>query len=59
MIPIAVRAGVPARSAASFTPSNETVPIVAKAIMMANDNPISPTRFITNAFFEAVAYAGF
>jgi hypothetical protein len=35
------------------------VPIVAKAIMIAKDNPISPTRFITKAFLDAVAYAGF
>ena len=59
MMPIAVSVGVPTRSTASFTPSNETVPMVAKAIMIAIVRPISPTRFITNAFFEAVAYAGF
>ena len=55
MIPIAVSAGVLTLSTESLTPSNETVPIVANAIMIAKDNPISPMRFITNAFFEAVA----
>ena len=59
MIPIAVSAVSDAPSDASFTPANETVPSVAKAIMMANESPISPIRFMTKAFFEAVAYAGF
>ena len=59
MIPIAVRAVCEALCEASFTPTNETVPSVANAIMMAKESPISPIRFITNAFFEAVAYAGF
>ena len=44
---------------ASFTPAKETVPRVANAIMMAKESPMSPIRFMTNAFFEAVAYAGF
>ena len=48
-----------ANSASSFTPLNETVPSDAKAIMIAKERPISPIRFITNAFLEAVAYAGF
>ena len=58
MIPIAVSAPCEVPSAASFTPLNETVPIVAKAIMIAKESPISPTRLAINAFFEAVAYAG-
>ena len=36
MIPIAVKAPCDVPSAASLTPLNETVPIVAKAIMIAN-----------------------
>ena len=59
MIPIPVKAASEVFSTCSATPTNETVPMVAKAIMIANDNPISPTRFITNAFLDAVAYAGF
>ena len=55
MIPIAVNAASEVLSACSATPANETVPIVAKAIMIANDNPMSPTRFMTNAFLDAVA----
>ena len=55
IMPIAVSAGVPTRSTDSFTPSNETVPMVAKAIMIAKDKPISPIRFITKAFLDAVA----
>ncbi|CAB5061985.1 unannotated protein [freshwater metagenome] len=59
MMPIPVKAAVDVWPTASFTPLNETVPIVAKAIMMAKDRPMSPIRFITNAFLDAVAYAGF
>ena len=29
--------------------------MVAKAIMIANESPMSPTRLAMNAFFEAVA----
>ena len=54
-----VSAAVDAVSEASLTPLKETVPRVAKAIMMAKERPISPIRFMTNAFFDAVAYAGF
>ena len=57
-MPIPVRAAVDVCSAAAFTPVNETVPIVANAIMMAKESPMSPTRFMINAFLEAVAYAG-
>ena len=59
MIPMAVRAAVDVWWACSFIPAKETVPTVAKAIMIAKESPMSPTRFITNAFLEAVAYAGF
>ena len=59
MMPIAVSAPSEVPSVASLTPLNETVPMVAKAIMMANESPMSPTRFAINAFFDAVAYAGF
>ena len=57
--PMPVSAAVDAVSEASLTPLKETVPRVAKAIMMAKERPISPIRFMTNAFFDAVAYAGF
>ena len=40
-------------------PANDTSPKVANAIIIAKDSPTSPTRFATNAFFAAVAYAGF
>ena len=53
--PIAVSAPCEEPSAASLTPINETVPIVAKAIMIANESPMSPTRLAIKAFFEAVA----
>ena len=56
---MAVSAVSDAPSDASFTPAKETVPRVANAIMMAKESPMSPIRFMTNAFFEAVAYAGF
>ena len=59
MIPIAVSAGLEAVCDAASTPLNVTVPRVAKAIMIANESPMSPIRFITKAFLEAVAYAGF
>ena len=55
MIPMAVRAAVDVCSACSLIPANETVPTVAKAIMIAKESPMSPIRFITNAFLEAVA----
>ena len=54
-MPIPVNAAVDVCSAAAFTPEKETVPIVAKAIMMAKESPMSPIRFITNAFLDAVA----
>ena len=55
MIPIAVKAPSEARGAASAIPENDVVPSVANAIMMAKESPISPTRFMMNAFFDAVA----
>ena len=55
IIPIAVSAASDAWCEASCTPSKVVVPRVAKAIMIAKDRPMSPTRFITKAFFEAVA----
>ena len=58
-MPIAVKAAVDVWWACSLMPSKETVPIVAKAIMIAKESPMSPIRFMTNAFFDAVAYAGF
>ena len=59
MSPIAVIAVSLAPEAFSSIPAKETLPNVAKAIMMAIDRPKSPTRFMTNAFFAAVAYSGF
>ena len=59
MIPIAVIVVVEAWCACSATPLKVTVPNAAKAIMIANESPMSPTRFMTKAFFAAVAYAGF
>ena len=59
MMPIAVMVASEALSASSFTPLNETVPSDAKEIMIAKERPMSPIRFITNAFLEAAAYAGF
>ena len=56
---MAVNAVSDVPSDASLTPAKETVPRVANAIMMAKESPMSPIRFITNAFLEAVAYAGF
>ena len=56
---MAVSAAFDAVCDAAWTPANETVPRVANEIMMANESPISPTRFMTNAFLDAVAYAGF
>ena len=58
-MPIAVIDASEAWWACSETPAKVVVPRVANAIMIASERPISPTRFITNAFFEAVAYAGF
>ena len=55
MMPIAVKVAVEVLGAASLMPENETVPIEAKAIMIASDRPRSPTRFITKAFLAAVA----
>ena len=55
MIPMPVNAASEVLSTRSATPTNETVPMVAKAIMIAKDKPMSPTRFITNAFLDAVA----
>ena len=55
MIPMAVSALFDACPTCSLTPANETVPKVANAIMMAKESPMSPMRFMTNAFFAAVA----
>ena len=52
---MAVSAPVDVWSTCSLIPANETVPTVAKAIMIAKESPMSPTRFITNAFLDAVA----
>ena len=55
MMPMPVSAASDVFSTCSATPVKETVPMVANAIMIAKDNPMSPTRFITNAFLDAVA----
>ena len=40
------------------TPTNETVPNVLNIRKIAMSRPVSPTRFMMNAFFAAVAAAG-
>ena len=59
MAPSAVNAAGDACGTPAATPVNETEPNCAKAIMIARERPISPTRFATNAFFAATAYVGF
>ena len=56
--PNAVMVACPAASAPANTVVNETDPKVANMTISATANPMSPTRFTTNAFFAAVAAEG-
>ena len=47
-----------AAGAASATPEKLTVPSAANMPPIARSRPMSPTRFMTNAFFDATAYSG-
>ena len=56
--PSAVAIPVLAPSMAPKTPAKETTPKVANIRKIAMARPASPTRFMMNAFFAAVAAAG-